>query len=342
MDILFTNNAKTLIASSPLAIGETAVDVDDASDFPSPTGAQYFYAVIQNPSDDADYEIVKCTARVSNTLVIVRAQEGTTAKEWAADSLFELRLTSGAIDALKAHAADHLSGGSSEVDGDKVDIDWSPSNYTPATTPTEVDDVHQLTAHLYGIDQRVAIATDASRGTIELATVAEAKTGTDVYRAVTPAALAAAVRQQSWMQDDGLYIGTDKVRARDTGGLNVEDDGGYGLHVADGGGVSFDAGVQFKRTAVNDADRTNIALSTDHIVAFTALTAARQYQISSADIALAGRVFIIKDESGSAGTYNITISTEGSEKIDGQDTLVINNNYQCVHLYSNGSHLFIM
>jgi len=52
-----------------------------------------------------------------------------------------------------AHASTHIDGGSDEIDGDKLNITWTPSNYTPATTPTEVDAIDQLTAHLYGIDQ---------------------------------------------------------------------------------------------------------------------------------------------------------------------------------------------
>lgn len=95
------------------------------------------------------------------------------------------------------------------------------------------------------------------------------------------------------------------------------------------------------RVAVNDADRINTALTTDFIIAFTALSAARAYQISSEDIAQAGRRFIIKDESGAARTYNITISTEGAETIDGADTVVISNAYGAITLYSNGSNLFI-
>lgn len=51
------------------------------------------------------------------------------------------------------HASDHESGGADEIDGDQLDIDWNPSNYTPSTAPGEVDSVDQLTAHLYGIDQ---------------------------------------------------------------------------------------------------------------------------------------------------------------------------------------------
>jgi len=56
---------------------------------------------------------------------------------------------------IAAHASKHITGGSDEVDGDKLDIDWNPSNYTPATTPPEVDNVDNLVAHLYGIDQEL-------------------------------------------------------------------------------------------------------------------------------------------------------------------------------------------
>lgn len=68
--------------------------------------------------------------------------------------------------------------------------------------------------------------------------------------------------------------------------------------------------------------------------------------ISSSDI-LRGSLnkywfFIIKDESGLAGTNNITIETEGSETIDGSSNYIISNNYGSVSLASNGSNLFII
>jgi hypothetical protein len=53
---------------------------------------------------------------------------------------------------LSVKSSDLLSGGSAEVDGDKIDIDYSPTNYTPDTTPAEVDTAAQLSAHLAGID----------------------------------------------------------------------------------------------------------------------------------------------------------------------------------------------
>ncbi|MCH7745526.1 MAG: right-handed parallel beta-helix repeat-containing protein [Chloroflexi bacterium] len=54
------------------------------------------------------------------------------------------------------HATRHQRAGADEVDGDKLDIDWNPSNYTPTTSPTEADDVDNLTAHLAGIDAKLA------------------------------------------------------------------------------------------------------------------------------------------------------------------------------------------
>lgn len=61
-----------------------------------------------------------------------------------------------------SHASDHLTGGSDEIDGDKLDIDYTPTNYTPATTPSEADNADNLTAHLYGIDQALASSSGLS------------------------------------------------------------------------------------------------------------------------------------------------------------------------------------
>lgn len=54
---------------------------------------------------------------------------------------------------VQYHQGRHQRGGSDELDGDHLDIDWNPSNYTPSTAPSEAGNVDDLTAHLYGIDQ---------------------------------------------------------------------------------------------------------------------------------------------------------------------------------------------
>ena len=50
------------------------------------------------------------------------------------------------------HASTHLLGGSDELDGDQVGIDYTPSNYTPTTSPAVVTDLDHLSAHLAGLD----------------------------------------------------------------------------------------------------------------------------------------------------------------------------------------------
>lgn len=51
-----------------------------------------------------------------------------------------------------SHGADHERAGSDEIDGDHLEIDLTPSNYTPSTSPAEADHVDDLAAHLAGID----------------------------------------------------------------------------------------------------------------------------------------------------------------------------------------------
>lgn len=51
---------------------------------------------------------------------------------------------------------------------------------------------------------------------------------------------------------------------------------------------------------------------------------------------------IIQDISGIANTNNIVIETEGSEKINGSDSAIINSNYGYLKLKTNGSNWFII
>ena len=90
---LFTNNAATTLASSIL-VGATSLTVASATGglFPNPTGGQYFYCTLQNTAGTV-VEIVKVTARSTDTFTIVRAQDNTTASAFAAGDKVELRAT---------------------------------------------------------------------------------------------------------------------------------------------------------------------------------------------------------------------------------------------------------
>jgi hypothetical protein len=61
----------------------------------------------------------------------------------------------GNLDTSKAsttHASAHIDGGSDAIDGDKIEITYTASDYTPTTSPAEADSTDDLTAHLAGID----------------------------------------------------------------------------------------------------------------------------------------------------------------------------------------------
>jgi hypothetical protein len=98
-DILFTN-----FASSQLSVGINAsattivLELGHGARFPAPTSGDYFYVTLENAS--LVREIVKVTARTSDTLTVVRAQDGTTAVSWLAGDTVALRLNAAAINTL--------------------------------------------------------------------------------------------------------------------------------------------------------------------------------------------------------------------------------------------------
>ena len=96
----FTNNAASTLASSIL-IGATSLTVATGTGalFPTLTGSNFFYCTLQNTAGTT-IEIVKVTARSTDTFTLVRAQEGTSASAFSTGDKVELRLTAGEINLL--------------------------------------------------------------------------------------------------------------------------------------------------------------------------------------------------------------------------------------------------
>lgn len=108
--IIWTNNASSLLASGILST-DTSVTVTAGQGalFPSPGAGQKAVATIEDTS--GNLEIVTVTGRTTDTLVIVRAQEGTSARAFASGSRLELRVTAGVLAAsLQKAGGDTLSG----------------------------------------------------------------------------------------------------------------------------------------------------------------------------------------------------------------------------------------
>lgn len=96
MPLKLANNA-----SGTLATAVTASDVGvvltagDGAKFPVLGSDDYFYATVVGSGGTS--EIVRVTARVGDTMTVVRAQEGTSSASFAAGSLFELRVTAASV-----------------------------------------------------------------------------------------------------------------------------------------------------------------------------------------------------------------------------------------------------
>lgn len=90
---LFTNNASTTLASGiNSSVTSLTVAAGTGGLFPSLAGSQYFYCTLTNVGGSV-IEIVKVTARSTDTFTIVRAQDNTTAASFSAGDKVELRLT---------------------------------------------------------------------------------------------------------------------------------------------------------------------------------------------------------------------------------------------------------
>lgn len=96
MALKLTNNAISQLASS-ITPAETSITLKAGagSKFPTLGAGDYFPCTISKA--DGTFEIVRVTARSGDTLTVARAQEGTTALAFDANSLIELRLTADTV-----------------------------------------------------------------------------------------------------------------------------------------------------------------------------------------------------------------------------------------------------
>ena len=110
MGQLFADAARAYL-SAGIAAGDTTISISaGGSLFPVANGTDWFKAVLQ---DASGIEIVYVTAHASaaNTFTVTRGQEGTTARAFAAGSVFGLRVTAADTAAFAAKLGDAPSDG---------------------------------------------------------------------------------------------------------------------------------------------------------------------------------------------------------------------------------------
>ena len=116
MGVKFTNNAETTL-SSGINNSVTTISVASSSTFPSISGSNYFYATID---DDTNNEVVKVTAVSGTTWTVVRAQDNTTARAFDSGDKVELRMNVALLEDALGDAAtfarDSFTGDGSTTD----------------------------------------------------------------------------------------------------------------------------------------------------------------------------------------------------------------------------------
>lgn len=90
MPVLANNAVSTLATSVTSSATSISVQAGDGGKFPPYTGEWFPLTLIKS---NGELEILRCTGRSGDTMTVVRAQEGTGAKNFSAGDRVELRLT---------------------------------------------------------------------------------------------------------------------------------------------------------------------------------------------------------------------------------------------------------
>jgi len=129
------------------------------------------------------------------------------------------------------------------------------------------------------------------------------------------------------------------------------------VHIRTGSlSVMSSSGELFKVDAINKTTAINTGIIFNRVVAATDYTIQKDNYIIGVDstndsitVTLPdastltdGQAFIVKDEGGAAFANNITISAQGSQKINNSNTAVLQVPYSSIQLYCNGANKFFI
>jgi hypothetical protein len=102
MAIRFSNNARSTLASG-ITASATSITVADGSVFPALAPGDHTYVTLEDVS--GNLEVVKVTAISSNTLTVIRGQDGTTARAYSSGDFVQLRVTAALLNDLADEAS---------------------------------------------------------------------------------------------------------------------------------------------------------------------------------------------------------------------------------------------
>lgn len=136
MPVILKNNAFSTLATA-ITASDTAIVVADGSKFPALSAGEYFYATLVSPAGTT--EIIKVTARVGNSLTVVRAQDGSSAASFQVGALVEMRVNAASVvDTLRTPTVDNFTG-----DGATLVYTLSSALGLGGLTDIHIDGVYQ-------------------------------------------------------------------------------------------------------------------------------------------------------------------------------------------------------
>ena len=243
MAVLVKNNAFSTLASGiNNVVTSITVAAGTGSRFPAAGGSDYFYATLIDTSNNM--EIVKVTARSTDTLTVVRGQDGTTARSFSSSDRIELRVTA----ALLSDIRDSITPADGTVTTAKI-VDGAVTAAkiaADAVTSTKILDANVLTAKL--ADNAVTAAKIASDAVITAKILnSNVTTAKIADAAITPAKLSGAqigsapiYGVRAWVN----FTGTGTIAIKASGNVTS---------LTDNGGTGGDYTINFT-TAMPDAD----------------------------------------------------------------------------------------
>jgi len=161
MPVLFSNTASATLASSITSSSTTiTVSTNLGALFPTTPAGSYFYATLVDSSNNL--EIVKVTSRTADSMTVVRAQEGTTARSYAAADKLELRITAAGLgNFVQLDGAQTVSGVKTFSDGIVANVTGNVTgssgsctgNAATATTATTATTTPKLLTTNFSVEQ---------------------------------------------------------------------------------------------------------------------------------------------------------------------------------------------
>ena len=158
MAVIFSNNAKTTLASN-VSASATSISVVDGSVFPVISGSDYAYVTFEDI--DGNVEIVKVTALSSNTLTVVRAQDNTSARAFSTADKCELRLTAAGLNEVASQADTDTNTTYSIGDGGLTTNDFTNADHSKLNAI-------EASANNYTLPSNIAAASLDISGNIDV------------------------------------------------------------------------------------------------------------------------------------------------------------------------------